>query len=112
MTYGAGGDMSSGILLVETRPNSPEDAAAYHHWYDEVHVPEILKVDGFVSARRLEAIDGSSFIAIYEIDIDVETAKANLAAVTATGVMSAPEGVQLNPPPVVRYFTQIGAFGG
>jgi hypothetical protein len=104
--------MSSGILLVETRPNSPEDAAAYHHWYDEVHVPEILKVDGFVSARRLVSLDGSSFLAIYEIDIDVETAKANLAAVQATGTMSKPAGVQLDPPPSVRYFTQIGEFSG
>lgn len=102
--------MAGGILLVESQPASPADAAAYNNWYDNVHVPEILKVDGFVSARRFASADGTKFVAIYEIDGDVEAAKANLAAANASGTMSRPEGVQLDPPPTVNYFSTIGEF--
>jgi len=48
--------MARGLLIVESRPASPEEAAAYHDWYDNKHVPEILQLEGFVSARRLEAV--------------------------------------------------------
>lgn len=96
--------MSNGILLVEARPNSAEEAEAFHAWYDKVHIPEILTVDGFVSARRLAAVEGDYFITVYEIDTDVETAKAKLGEAHKSGRMTAPQGVQINPPPVVRYF--------
>src|SRR3954447_17795490 len=96
--------MPGGILVVQTRPRSPEDAAAYHEWYEGSHIPEMLGVDGFTTARRFAAIDGEWFLAIYEIDGDIETAKANLASTQASGSMSAPVGVQLDPPPTVQYF--------
>jgi hypothetical protein len=100
--------MARGLLIVESRPASPELAAAYHDWYDNKHVPEILQLDGFVSARRLEPlVDGDAFIAIYEIESDVEAARAALQRAQSSGTMSRPEGVQLNPPPIVRYFRQI-----
>jgi hypothetical protein len=101
--------MAGGVMIVETAPSSPEELIAYHEWYDTVHVPEILKVDGFVSARRLESVDGNGFIAIYEIDGDVEAAKANLAAAQSSGTMSRPVGVRLDPPPSVRYFQTYAA---
>jgi hypothetical protein len=101
--------MANGVLIVESRPASPGQAAAYHEWYDNIHLPEILKVDGFVSARRLAALDGDTFIVIYEIEGDVEAAKAALGAAQSSGAMSRPEGVQLSPPPVVRYFSRLGA---
>ncbi|MBL7498448.1 hypothetical protein I6A84_29510 [Frankia sp. CNm7] len=100
--------MTSGVLIVESRPASPEEAAAYHDWYDNTHLPEILKVEGFVSARRLESLDGDTFLVIYEIDGDVETAKAALGQAQASGTMSRPQGVELTPPPIVRYFRYLG----
>ena len=103
--------MARGVLIVESRPASPEEAAAYHDWYDNKHVPEILQLEGFVSARRLELVGGDAFIAIYEIDGDVEAAKAALQRAQSSGTMSRPEGVQLNPPPIVRYFRQISPAG-
>lgn len=103
--------MARGVLIVESRPASPEEATAYHDWYDNKHLPEILAVDGFVSARRLSALDGDSFIVIYEIEGDVEAAKAALGSAQASGTMSRPEGVQLTPPPTVRYFTLISSLG-
>lgn len=99
--------MPSGVLIVESRPASPQELSAYHDWYDNKHVPEILKLEGFVSARRLEALGGDTFISVYEIEGDVEAAKTALNKAQSSGTMSRPEGVQLDPPPTVRYFHQI-----
>jgi hypothetical protein len=97
-----------GILLVQSRPSSADDADAYHRWYDDTHLPEILGVDGFVSARRLAALDGESFLVVYEID-DIDRAKAAMAAARSSGSMSAPMGVQLDPPPTVQWFSDLAA---
>jgi hypothetical protein len=96
--------MADGVLIVESRPASPEDEAAFHQWYDDVHLPEMLKIEGFASARRLRAADGDSWVAIYDIEGDVDAAKAALKAAQGAGALSAPVGVQLSPPPTVRYF--------
>jgi hypothetical protein len=101
--------MAGGLLIVESRPVSPDDAVSYHDWYDNTHIPEILKVAGFRAARRLAALDGDTFLAVYEIDGDVEAAKAALGAATSSGTMSRPVGVQLSPPPVVRFFSALSA---
>lgn len=98
--------MPKGILLVQTRPDSPEEIDAYHRWYDETHIPEILAIDGFSSARRLGSIDGESFLVVYEVD-DVEAAKAAMADARAAGRMTRPTGVQLDPPPSVQWFTDL-----
>jgi hypothetical protein len=94
-------------LIVQSHPSSPEDSAAYHSWYDEVHLPEILALDGFAWARRLAAIGGGSYVAVYGIDGDVEDAKATLAAAQASGSMSPPVGVRLDPPPTVQWWSDI-----
>jgi len=100
--------MPKGILCVESRPVSPDRAADYHRWYDETHIPEILQLDGFVSGRRFGSLgDDGSFVAIYEIDTDVETARAALAAASKAGGMSPPTGVRLDPPPTVRWFVDV-----
>jgi hypothetical protein len=70
--------MAGGLLIVESRPASHEKAAKYHDWYDNKHVPEILQLEGFVSTRRLEPVGGGAFITVYEIEGDVEAAKAAL----------------------------------
>ena len=98
--------MTKGILFVQSRPSSPEDTAAYHRWYDETHLPEILGVDGFVSARRLATPDGESFAVVYEVD-DVDRARSAMAAAQTSGSMSPPVGVELDPPPTVRWFNDL-----
>jgi hypothetical protein len=99
-------------MVVESRPKSDGDAEVYHQWYEQVHIPELLGVDGFVSARRFAIEDGTGFLAIYELDADVPTAKAALAEAQASGRMSPPVGLQLEPPPSVRYFSLRGLFQG
>src|SRR4051812_43653295 len=100
--------MPSGVMIVESSPSSGRDTPAYHDWYENKHIPEMLQIEGFVSARRLEALEGGAFVVIYEIEGDLEKAKAALSEAQASGRLSRPEGVRLAPPPTVRYLRQIG----
>jgi len=50
--------MARGIILVESWPSSPEREQEYNTWYDEIHLPELVALDGFVSARRLRPVNG------------------------------------------------------
>jgi hypothetical protein len=104
--------MAKAILYVETRPASAEEAADYHQWYNEVHIPEILATPGFVSARRFEPMDeGGPFVAIYEIEADdVEAARAALTEATRSGANSKPVGVSFDPPPTTQYYREIASF--
>jgi hypothetical protein len=99
--------VAKALLFVESKPASPEQADEYHAWQENTHIPEMLSVDGFVAARRWQAGDGGSFITLYEIDTDVDTARANLKAALAAGQMSRPVVVQLDPPPIQRYLTPV-----
>jgi hypothetical protein len=98
--------MLKSLLFVESRPESPDHIDEYHRWHDQVHVPEMLAVDGLVSARRWQT-DGESFVTLYEIDTDVDTARTNLRAALEGGQMSKPVAVETEPPPVMRYLTPV-----
>jgi hypothetical protein len=95
--------MPKGLLVVQSRPASPDAADDLNRWYDETHIPEILGLAGFAAARRLRAADGESFLAVYDLD-DVDVARAALGEAQKSGAMTAPSGVQLNPPPTVQWF--------
>jgi hypothetical protein len=99
--------MAKSVLLVESRPESPQLVDDYNKWHDDMHIPEMLTIDGFRSARRWQAEDGETFITLYEIDGEVDTAKANLRAAFQSGRMSKPVAVELQPPPVMRYFSLV-----
>lgn len=100
--------MPSGVMIVESAPSSDRDTPAYHDWYQNTHIPEMLRIEGFVSARRLESLDGGGFVVIYEIEGDPEKARAALGEAQASGRLSRPEGVRLDPPPKVRYLREFG----
>ncbi|MGF7237456.1 MAG: hypothetical protein ACQSGP_21205 [Frankia sp.] len=103
--------MPKGILYVESRPSSPEEAAEYHKWYENVHIPEVLAVEGFVSARRFALTDDGPFIAIYEIEADdLEAVQARLLEASKTGAMSPPVATQSDPPPIFRFLRQIAEY--
>jgi hypothetical protein len=98
--------MTKSLLFVESKPASAELVEEYHRWHDQVHVPEMLTIDGFVSARRWQT-DGESFITLYEIDADVDTARTNLRAAFAEGRMTKPVAVETEPPAVMRYLSLV-----
>jgi hypothetical protein len=100
--------VAKSLLFVESKPESPELVDKYHDWQDRVHLPEMLEIDGFVSARRWQPEGVDTFITLYEIDTDVATAKANLKAAYQSGRMSPTEAVDPNTPAVLRYLSVIG----
>jgi hypothetical protein len=65
------------VLLVYTDVD-PEHEEAFNRWYNEIHVPDILAVDGFSAARRYKLSGppprgqepASRYLAIYEVDTD------------------------------------------
>ena len=82
--------MKEAVLVVLTNPVSTEQEEAFNNWYDQVHVPDVLKVPGFVAARRYRVSDvqleGSGgdhrYLALYEIEGD-DLAAARDALTTA-----------------------------
>jgi hypothetical protein len=98
--------MTKSLLFVESKPVSADLAEEYHRWHDQVHVPEMLTIAGFASARRWQT-DGESFITLYEMDTDVDTARTNLRAAFAEGRMTKPVAVETQPPPVMRYLSLV-----
>ncbi|MBD0859792.1 hypothetical protein IA539_00985 [Gordonia sp. zg691] len=68
--------MTRHVLLVHSNPTPGADHD-YNHWYDEVHLPDVLAVPGFVLARRFVAapsvhgeLPEQQYLAIYEIETD------------------------------------------
>ena len=90
--------MATHRLIVFTEP-TPGKEDEYNRWYDEVHLGEVVAIDGFVGAQRF-ALSGAQiaevedktpgrYLAIYEIEADsVESALDKLNAGAATMQMS------------------------
>ena len=69
--------MHTSLLLVYTDVD-PEYEEDFHRWYDEVHLPDLLSIDGFVGARRYK-LSGPAprnqqpacqYLAVYELATD------------------------------------------
>lgn len=85
-------------LIVFTEPTPGRDDE-YNRWYDEVHLREVLEVEGFVSAQRFALADAQigggdaappgRYLAIYDVEADdLEAALEKLNAGSATMEMS------------------------
>lgn len=96
--------MPRGILFVESRPSSPERTEEYNRWYNEVHIPDVLRVPGFRSARRFAPVDGEGpFVAVYEIEgDDLHAVFAGLAEAAQRGDVPISDAMEMDPPPSVR----------
>ncbi len=94
--------MAKGIILVESRPSSPDRDQEYNTWYDEVHLGELVALDGFVSARRLRPVDGDGpYVALYEVEGDnLQAILDNMVA--NAGQLHMSDALQLDPPPIMR----------
>jgi hypothetical protein len=102
--------MARGILYVESRPVSPERAEEYNKWYDEVHIPEIVALDGFVSARRFAPNGDGPYLAIYEIDApDVQQAMTTLMEAAGSGKIQMTDAMEMDPAPSIRVHEQISS---
>ncbi|CAO5244770.1 DUF4286 family protein [Frankia sp. AgKG'84/4] len=106
--------MQKGIMLVQSSPVSPEREDEYNAWYDDEHIPDILKVPGFVGARRYRARDAGpinvgpavpTYVAVYELESEnlAETIRTFLEASAAGGIRNS-DALALDPLPVVTVY--------
>ncbi|MBW2271313.1 MAG: hypothetical protein JRH16_22405 [Deltaproteobacteria bacterium] len=67
--------MAKHMLLVFTNAAEGKDDE-FNRWYNDVHLGDVLSVDGFVAAQRfdLKAMDGPDsphrYLALYEVETD------------------------------------------
>ncbi len=61
----------AGVVLFTVKATiAAEQEEAFNRWYDEEHVPQLLRYPGLVSARRYRAILGEErfrYLAVYEV---------------------------------------------
>jgi hypothetical protein len=81
--------MSEYYYAVVSRPVAGREKE-YNEWYDLQHMPDVLAVPGFVSARRYVAeVKGErQYLAIYEMHVESpDAAIAELSARAGTDLM-------------------------
>lgn len=73
----------------------------YNHWYDTVHLHDVLAVEGVVSAQRFRFADIDDdappyrYLAVYEWDTDsVESARAALTRARDAGLLPVSETLE------------------
>jgi hypothetical protein len=64
---------SNCVSLVDGYEFTPDDK--FNDWYDNVHVPDVLKTPGFISARRfvnpdISTVESGKYVAMYEIETE------------------------------------------
>jgi hypothetical protein len=69
--------MAKYVLVAMNGATPDGDPEALERWYEEVHMPDLLAVEGVKTARRFKTVRGHvpnnelwSHIAIYEIEVD------------------------------------------
>ena len=92
----------NGLLLVFSNATDGRDEE-FNTWYDEVHVPEVLAVDGVVGAQRydlaqldLPEVEGVEpppppahrYLAVYELDRDGNEVMASFGQLLVSGAMT------------------------
>lgn len=87
--------MSKYVFVVMTNPTEGQEDA-YNAWYDDQHLPDVLKVEGFTAAQRfrLAPIEAGNpnapyrYLALYEVETDdLQKARDALTAVAGTEAM-------------------------
>ena len=74
------------LYMVRSVFSSPEHEAAWNDWYDNVHLPELLSVPGFVSAVRFRQLGAEGhYLAMYEIDHPRVFSEPRYAQITGWG---------------------------
>ncbi len=73
-------------LLIVRMDVEPEQEKQLNEWYNDIHIPALLKVPGVLSARRYTTSQGTpKYTAIYEFDRpDVTISEAWKKAVEMT----------------------------
>ncbi|MBV1918874.1 MAG: hypothetical protein KUG65_12555 [Sphingomonadaceae bacterium] len=97
-------------MLVFSDAAKGGDEANYNKWYNEQHIPDVCRVDGFTGAQRFkideEASDQkiSSYLAIYELEAaSPEAAIANLRLKVGTDEMIMTDDIDIDNAKIMVY---------
>jgi hypothetical protein len=98
------------LQLVLTSP-VPGAEDEFNDWYDNVHVPEVLQMPGFLTGRRFRLVspdpaDSPTYLAVYEIESDDIQATLRLIPEMATSRTKSP-AIDISVS-VVRMYEAIG----
>ena len=80
--------MAKHILLAFGNPLEGREED-FNHWYNEIHLKDILKLPGFVSAQRFQLSPAQAmahpykYLAVYEIETEDQEVALNLLAPTS-----------------------------
>lgn len=78
--------MERWLLIAETNCSTPAMEKEFNHWYDTVHIPDILETPGILRATRYENSEPpegkGKFLALYEIETeDIEQTIASMGEI-------------------------------
>jgi hypothetical protein len=66
--------MEKWLITVQTTCTDPSREKEFNDWYDEIHVPDVLKVPGIVRATRYEnaipSEEQPKFLILLEVEAD------------------------------------------
>jgi uncharacterized protein (TIGR02118 family) len=88
------------ILNIVATECPPEDDAKFNKWYNEVHIPMLMKYKGIKKVTRYKSVEApgakSNYLAIYEYDSieDLKGASASPAFKAALEEMQETQKVQ------------------
>ena len=107
------------VITVTSNPKSADVEDEYNDWYDNVHLVELRKVPGTLSARRYrQARDqmipqpptAHRYITIVEREVDdIPTAIADMKARSSAGFGSGPLLMDRDHPPIVTIWEPLAA---
>ncbi|MGG7102043.1 hypothetical protein [Rhodococcus sp. 24CO] len=91
-------------LVVESHPSHPDRLDEFNRWYDEIHIPEVVALDGFVGGTRLAAADadGGPSVTLYELEGDPHEAKRNVHIAAAAKRLNMSDSLSYGPIPKMR----------
>ncbi|MGE0668325.1 MAG: hypothetical protein AB7O49_17350 [Sphingomonadales bacterium] len=95
-------------LLVAISNAQPGREDEYSNWYESIHMPEVLALPGFVAAQRFAPAqapaDGPSrYMAVYEIEGDVDAAMGGLMGAVRGGTLNMTDAIDSKTVTMVVY---------
>jgi hypothetical protein len=92
------------IFVVKTSPADVGSEDAFHDWYDNVHIPQIMEVPGFHDATRYRLVQPESslpaYLTVYQLDTpEPAAAVAEMRRRAASGQITKTDLVAAEPRP-------------
>jgi uncharacterized protein (TIGR02118 family) len=102
--------MPKALMAVWSDPSDPASEAEYNAWYESTHIPDVLKIPGFVACTRYKVAETqfgpvptpASYVAFYEIEVDdLSSVPEAMGKAFAAGEL--PMSDSITPGPIVLF---------